>query len=365
MKAASLLLTFLLCIAVAQAQNPIIETVTVLNEELKENSGLLNLNGTLITHNDSEGEASLYEINTETGAITRTVVVSNAENIDWEDIAQDQEYLYIGDIGNNTGSRTDLRIYRIRKSDYRHSRNTVTANIINFSYPDQDDFTPINTSNFDAEAIIALHDSLYIFTKNWGNRQSTLYALPKVPGTYKAKRHGDFPTEGLITGGTYNSAKAEIMLIGYTPIQAFAFRINGFSGSNITQGTTQRVELNLPLSTQGEAICPSNDNGYYVSSEGNLVHAPTLYHLTFEVTTGSSPETLISPTIIFPNPAREWLHIGHPKQVLTEVFDLSGKKRVSTWGKQVNLGELQRGIYLVRISDGNGEQIASEKIMLE
>jgi hypothetical protein len=34
-------------------------------------------------------------------AVLRTVAITNATNVDWEDIAQDASYIYIGDIGNN------------------------------------------------------------------------------------------------------------------------------------------------------------------------------------------------------------------------------------------------------------------------
>jgi hypothetical protein len=68
---------------------------------LDENSGLIFYNGNIITHNDSGDQANLYEISASTGAIIRTVAITNATNMDWEDIAQDASYIYIGDIGNN------------------------------------------------------------------------------------------------------------------------------------------------------------------------------------------------------------------------------------------------------------------------
>jgi hypothetical protein len=46
-------------------------------------------NNNIITHNDSGGQANLYEINASTGAVLRTVAITNATNVDWEDIAQD------------------------------------------------------------------------------------------------------------------------------------------------------------------------------------------------------------------------------------------------------------------------------------
>jgi hypothetical protein len=85
---------------------------------ISETSGLLFFNGKLITHNDSGNTAQLFEVDTTSLQLTRTVTVLNAENIDWEDLAQDDAYIYVGDFGNNSGTRTDLVIYRINKQGF-------------------------------------------------------------------------------------------------------------------------------------------------------------------------------------------------------------------------------------------------------
>ena len=92
--------------------------LSALQDSIKETSGLIYLNQKLITHNDSEGRPALYELDSITGNVTRTVAVTNATNIDWEDIDYDSTYLYIGDFGND-GSRTDLN--DISPSDFKLS----------------------------------------------------------------------------------------------------------------------------------------------------------------------------------------------------------------------------------------------------
>ena len=77
---------------------------------LNESSGAIFFNNRLITHNDSGGEAKLYELDTISGIIEREVTILNATNVDWEDITQDETSIYIGDFGNNNGNRTDLKI---------------------------------------------------------------------------------------------------------------------------------------------------------------------------------------------------------------------------------------------------------------
>ncbi|MDP5028761.1 MAG: hypothetical protein NWQ14_11100 [Flavobacterium sp.] len=60
---------------------------------LDETSGLLFYNNSIITFNDSGGDANLYEINSTTGNILRTVSITNATNVDWEDITQDASFI--------------------------------------------------------------------------------------------------------------------------------------------------------------------------------------------------------------------------------------------------------------------------------
>ena len=85
--------------------------VTSLNDLVSESSGLLFLNDKLITHNDSGGSNNLYEVDTLDGSISKTIKIKNSTNKDWEDIAVDSKYIYIGDFGNNNGNRKDLLIY--------------------------------------------------------------------------------------------------------------------------------------------------------------------------------------------------------------------------------------------------------------
>lgn len=212
----------LLWFGILTASAQIAKDITTLETPaLDETSGLLFYNNTLITHTDSGGKAQLYEINATTGAVTRTVDITNATNVDWEDIAQDAAYIYIGDIGNNSGNRTDLKIYKISKADYDTSDGKVTAEIISYSYADQLDFTPSpNMTNWDAEGLISYGDRLLIFTKNWVDHNTNVYAIPKTSGTHSAVLVSSYNTNGLITGADSSPDEEVIYLIGYSTSEA-------------------------------------------------------------------------------------------------------------------------------------------------
>ena len=97
-----------------------------------ETSGLTFIDNNLYTHND-DTDINIYQLNTTTGAILQTLPVRGTSNQDWEDIDKDDEYVYIGDFGNNVrGNRTNLRIIRVDKAGLLAGNPAV--NSINFIY---------------------------------------------------------------------------------------------------------------------------------------------------------------------------------------------------------------------------------------
>ena len=240
--------------------------VGALPEDVLESSGLIYYNNKLITHNDSGNSPRLYEVDTLSLQIIRTITIDNATNVDWEDITQDNTYIYIGDFGNNTGNRRDLTIYRVAKSDYDVS-TTVNAERIDFSYEDQTDFAEIQNSDWDAEALVDFKDQLLIFTKQWQTNGTVAYSIPKIPGSYSAKNMGFYDVSGLVTGAAYNKFSNVLMLLGYSSqLQPFIVRIDELPTNFSFNGTEKKVGLEIGFS-QVEGITYSDLNTYYISSE--------------------------------------------------------------------------------------------------
>ncbi len=181
-----------------------------LSDELAESSGFVVVEGRYFTHNDSGGDAKLYEIDTE-GKLLRTITIANAENIDWEDLAQDREALYIGDIGNNDGSRKELTIYKVDKERLlNHDR--LEAQKIAFGYEDG--------SDYDAEALFATEERLMILTKDWDEQITRLYTLPKEPGVYRARKLAKRRLPFLVTSADYDQTRDILAVTGYRGIAA-------------------------------------------------------------------------------------------------------------------------------------------------
>ncbi len=274
MKKLVFLCCFFLLANYLQSQQTI-SLVGVLPEAVNETSGIIFYNGRLITHNDSGNSPELFEIDTLTQQITRIVEVSNAENIDWEDLAQDQNYIYIGDIGNNRGDRTDLAVYRISKMEYDNS-NTVSAERIGFSYEDQTDFNPTSNSDWDAEALTMLRGQLTLFTKRWQTGGSSVYVIPSTPGEHMAINLGSTQFSGLVTAATYNDITNVLYLLGYSQLlQPFLVRYEDPPGPLSFSGNGEFSNLNIGLA-QTEAIAFVDANIYYISSERFINSSPPI-----------------------------------------------------------------------------------------
>jgi len=257
--------------------------VTLLDDLINESSGLIFLNNKLITHNDSGGSNSLYEIDTLNGLISKTIKIKNSTNNDWEDIAIDSKHIYIGDFGNNNGNRKDLLIYKIKISDYLNSSNNpISSEEIKFSYSDQTIFNsnPYN-SNFDGEAIVSIDNNLYVFTKNWVNKWTNIYSLEKSAGTYIASKIDSINVKGFITGADYDQSTNRVSLLGYENNSNFLIELSEFKNDNFSRGIIKRYNLKVPQnsSVQTEGLSYL-DNNYYISAEKNSGNSQILYKIS-------------------------------------------------------------------------------------
>ena len=238
-----------------------------LNSRLKETSGLIHWNNRLWTHND-DTDTNLYTLDTINGEILEIYNLPHVTNTDWEEISQDKNHLYLGDFGNNaSGNRTDLHILRIEKNSLL-ARNPIIDTIA-FQYPNQTNFTRqfANKTNFDCEAFVVTQDSIYLFTKEWKTKQTTIYSLPKSPGKYLAQQKGTYNIKGLVTGATYYESKNILALCGYTRNgKPFVNLFYDFKENDFFAGNKRKLKLKKRF-LQLEAITTNDGLHYYLSNE--------------------------------------------------------------------------------------------------
>lgn len=192
-----------------ESEHTVIE-LAEFSEKLEESSALAQFGGFLWTLNDSGADAVVHKLGPE-GSEQERIPISGAENIDWESMAHDEQYLYVADTGNNANTRDIFTIYRIAWSDLLQGH--ATAEVIELRYNDYQPGRP-TAHNFDAEGLAVRGDELWLFTKNRGDRQTNLYRFPKIPGSYAPDQQQQLPVDALVTAADINPETGELALLG-------------------------------------------------------------------------------------------------------------------------------------------------------
>jgi hypothetical protein len=337
-----------------------------LDASLSETSGLIKWNGNLWTHNDNS-DINLYSLDTASGSVIQSYPLSGTFNQDWEEISQDSNYLYVGDFGNNVnGNRTDLHILRIEKNSLLALSPVIDT--ISFSYSDQTDFTPTgnNNTDFDCESFVVTTDSIYLFTKQWVSNKTSLYALPKIPGTYVAQLKTTFDVQGMITGAVLLQHERIIALCGYTNfLQPFTWLLYDFTGSDFFGGNKRQISVSLSFH-QVEGITTSDGLTFYMTNENfSIASTPQKLHifdfssylsnylnnLSQNITAFPKSETFL----FYPNPSSDILYIKHSRKENFILTNTSGETVLSgTFNSgisTIDLRVLSRGIYFLETDD--------------
>ena len=225
-------------------------TLAELHSSQNETSGLAWIQNRLFSVNDGGNTNQIFELNPETGTVLRTISVKNALNIDWEDLAQSDTHLFVGDFGNNLGKRKDLNILKIGISELLNSIE-VTAEKIAFSFSDQTDFSGTNENhNFDCEGIVFWNGKLHLFSKNPGDLKTKHYVLSPEPGTRQAVLNSSFDTQGLITAAAIEKSSNSLCLLGYEnkgiSSQVFLWLFSDYNGEDFFDGKKHRLQLGSP-----------------------------------------------------------------------------------------------------------------------
>ncbi|WP_045468586.1 hypothetical protein [Sporocytophaga myxococcoides] len=167
------------------------------------------------TNNDSGGKPVVYEIDKK-GTLKDSIVIPDANNIDWEDLTRDGSgNLCIGDFGNNNNKRKNLRIYK-------YNPVSKTTDIVFFAYEDQESFPPLKGErDFDCEAFVWYKNNFYLFSKNRTSNPVKVYMVPDESGEQVAKKVAEIPLEGMITSAALNKDNTQLALLSYGRIYIF------------------------------------------------------------------------------------------------------------------------------------------------
>lgn len=333
-----------------------------LDATIDETSGLIYYNNSLWTQNDS-ADPNLYELNPADGAITNSVSLAPEINQDWEEISQDEDYVYVGDFGNNVnGNRTNLHIIRVSKASMQ--TGTLEMDIINFVYADQVDFTPTgaNNTDYDCEAFIVTDDSIYLFTKEWVSKKTRLYKIPKTPGTHQAQLQDTYNVSGLVTGSVYKKDEGIIALSGYSnTLQPFVVLLYDFTAEDFFGANKRKLGLNLPFH-QIEGITTVDGLNYFITNE-KFTTIPTAQKLhTLDLTAYLGGYLSVSPVEgpvrfkIYPNPVTTTLQIEDNQSLFPleyTIFDITARQVkqgvLTSQNANIDVSEFSSGTYILKL----------------
>jgi hypothetical protein len=238
---------------------------TIKDKSVSESSGLAASRltpGAYWTHNDSGDGPFIYAFDNR-GDSLGTFRVAGAQASDWEDMAAgpgpqgDKSYLYLGDIGDNNGSRAEVVVYRVpepaltaatRKFTKRQPGTTEPAEAIRLRYPD---------GAHDAEALLVhpVSGHIYIVTKVVIANPSVYEAVP--PFTSRTMtRIGTVSVPsllgGVITGGAISPDGRRVALCDY--FQGYELTLPAHSANFNDIWKQKMLSFDLGKRKQGESI---------------------------------------------------------------------------------------------------------------
>jgi autotransporter-associated beta strand protein len=242
--------------------------------DVNEASGIIasRLNPNILwTHNDSGGSAEVFAMTT-AGAHRGTYSVSGASANDWEDIAvgpgpvAGTQYLYIGDIGDNSGDSSDVSVYRVPEPAVNDTGSVVNGSLsgtarIRLRYPG---------GAHDAESLFvdpATRD-IYIISKRVDPPRLYRAEYPQSTSSVTTMQLvTTFDDLDWLTAADISPDGSEIIVRGLDEGRIYTRPAGESIGAAL-----KTTPVNVPIASegQGEAISfDPNGWGYYTVSEGS------------------------------------------------------------------------------------------------
>lgn len=243
-------------------------------------------------HNDSGDSARLFAVNGEGKVIFpawlageyhgedvetekepwQGLRILNADNVDWESIAIDDDTLYIADMGNNGNARRDMGIYVVAEPNPRQTEQIRAHSFIPVRYPDQDGYPPSNW-HYDSEALFSFGGKLYVLTKHrqpgkideW-EPGTVLYRLDSM-ATDKVnvlKRVDAHPDVFIVTAADMSPDGQHLVVLCYTELWIFD---KPRRGDKWLSSNARRLPLSLMQTKQAEAVVFRDNDTILIGNE--------------------------------------------------------------------------------------------------
>lgn len=236
-----------------------------LSNDLKEVSAIdyFNTDDHFWIIEDSGNKNEIFALD-QNGDIVKSVVVTNAQNRDWEDLTFDKKgNLYIGDFGNNSKNQILYTIYRINHESLTDSE--VSAEKIDFFLSPED-------KPEDFEAFFISNDSIYLFSKD--NKITSVYKVPNLIGKHKALLISEYNLPGKhnkVTSADISYDGKTAVLLNHDKL----WKLTNFNGEDFFSGRIE--ELVFKHDSQKEGVCFKTDSTVVITDERNGSEGGNLY----------------------------------------------------------------------------------------
>jgi hypothetical protein len=232
--------------------------------EIPESSGIVasrKYPGIFWTHNDSGNPAQVFAID-RTGKLIASFSVA-AKNIDWEDIAVDEEgHLYLADIGDNNCKRYEIQVYRVDEPAPHAAKGKRDALRVDTTWRLKYPAKPA-----DAESLFLLGGNGYLISKFLDGRPAGLYRFSLTPSAKPVtlEKVLDLPIRAPVTAADLSRDGKWLAVM--TLLGPFVYRMDG-DVKNLGNGPVWQA---LFVDPNIEGLCFPLDGGLLATTEGRRV----------------------------------------------------------------------------------------------
>ncbi|MFC4654622.1 hypothetical protein ACFO3I_06265 [Rheinheimera marina] len=239
---------------------------------LGESSALSCEHGSLWSLNDSGNKAEVFQLSF--SAQLQRQQALKLTNRDWEALAWAGDVLWLADVGNNDGSRSELQLYGLNRQLKPEQRIRIRMPESS-SLPYQHDV--------DFESLVYWQQQLWLVSKSWKSLTARFYPInSSAPEQSLPQPRYEVTLPFLVTDASAVPGTDQLVLVGYAPPQQrFWQMIQGKFEvwMALLDGEGKLIkQQQLPVDTQVEGACVDPAGQLWLSSEVGYKPA-SLYRL--------------------------------------------------------------------------------------
>ncbi len=234
--------------------------------DIRESSGIVasrQFGGVYWTLNDS-GNPSVIYATKRNGELIQEIKIHGSRNFDWEALGIDNKgQLWIGDIGNNSRLRFDLKVVVVKEPNPLTETEAEVIAKYPYRYPNE---------NVDAEGLFIANGILYIVSKEQSG--AVLYRFPVLKADTKQvlERVGEFSEAKLVTGAGISADGKRLAVCTYNSLWVY----------HSTDGNLAQMIQSKPWVLRhnflGEAICFEGYNLYLTNEARDIYALPQFWY---------------------------------------------------------------------------------------